>query len=139
MENKFRGFLYGGNRKKYWYGQLVTHENECFLCSFPSGFFVRIPVEKETLQEYTGLKDRKGVDIYTGDVLASVRIDGTVSLHKVFKQTGGFVYNSHDEDFTKPFNKILFTESCSDGQGRGYIRDCEIIGNVIADPDFATS
>lgn len=136
MNNKFRGYYYGGKREKYWYGQLVCHEDQYFLCSFPSGYFIKTRVEKDTIQQFIGLRDIKGTEIYTGDVLASVRLDGSVDFYVVFERNGGFVINAHSDDFVKPITKIQFTEACADMQTSVFVKQCEVIGNVIANPNF---
>ena len=51
-------------------------------------------------------------------------------MFKIFRGKGGFVFNTHQDDFKKPIDQILFTESCSDMQNAGFLETCEIEGNI---------
>ena len=88
--------------------------------------------------QFTGLKDKNGKEIYTGDVLCDYRLDGTYRMYKIFNGKGGFVFNTHSDDFKKPVNKILFTEACADMQNAGFLENCEIEGNYIVNPELYT-
>ncbi len=68
--------------------------------------------------------------LYEGDILCDYRLDGTYRMFKIFRGKGGFVFNTHQDDFKKPIDQILFTESCSDMQNAGFLETCEIEGNI---------
>lgn len=67
------------------------------------------------LMQYTGLKDKNGKEIYEGDIVRWVDIDGKIYTSKVFFKNGAFL----------PVCNI-FRQSI----------DCEIIGNIYEDEDL---
>lgn len=76
-------------------------------------------------EQYTGIKDRQGKDIYEGDVL-----EDSNRKHKfnIFRVPGGLAMNIHQDDFKR---ETPFYSALADNQTVGYIQYyCEVIGNI---------
>jgi uncharacterized phage protein (TIGR01671 family) len=77
------------------------------------------------LMQYTGLQDRKGKDIYEGDILKDFRmfqINKKVAIHRVDYIGGSFCLMSRDQ---------VIPIFAYDGN---VLKNCEIIGNVCENP-----
>lgn len=96
------------------------------------------PIERKdcVLMQFIGLYDINGKKIFEGDIICSYRLDGIYRMYKIFWRKGGFVFNDNQDDFKKPIEQILFTESCSDMQNAGFLETCEIIGNIYENPEL---
>ena len=95
-------------------------------------------VRADSVGQFTGLHDKNGKEIYTGDILQLKKLDGSVLLYKIFSVKGGFAFNTHQDDFHKLPIKIYFYESTSDMQNSGFISTLEIIGNIYENPELLT-
>lgn len=84
----------------------------------------------ENAEQFTGLLGKNGVKVFEGDVLKESRLNGIEFYYKVFYKKGGLVINTHQDDFNKAVENILFYESIADMQNSGFIETLEIIGNI---------
>lgn len=96
-------------------------------------------VDNTTIGQFIGLIDKKKKKIYDGDILCDYKLDGSRRLFKIFRGKGGFVFNAYQDDFNKPIEQILFTESCSDMQNTSFLESCEIIGNIYENHELLDS
>lgn len=145
MELKFRGkrtdngqWVYGLSYqyqgKLYIANEVIEHPSN----SDPAGTWIynEYEVNPETVGQSTTLSDKNGNDIYEGDILTYKNEYGRKNIHRVYREKGGLVINSHSEDINK--ESIDFYEATADMQTAQWIEQCVIIGNIHDNPNLLT-
>jgi len=144
-EIKFRAWDVRGEQM-YEVSQLVSKSSEeGWLCFTPNN---PLALAEYTLMQYTGLKDKNGIDIYEGDVVKTkrsvvgmLRPDGKVG--EVFGMYDA-IHREWDEyrvvEFDIKPNSISLTLPDEDGtyQNRGKKQEWEIVGNIYKNPELIT-
>lgn len=93
--------------------------------------------KKTVLMQSIGLLDKKGKEIYEGDILVFHHGHGD-RFYKVFCVPGGFAINAFPNDVNK--EEIAFHEGTSDMQTSSFIEsNCEVIGNICEYPELLNS
>lgn len=133
-EIKFRGFdgaewiyhhsIYQDKAdKSIWW--ILNDNDEWLMCSEP--------------QQYTGLKDKNGKEIYEGDLIKKKFKDREIGE---FYAVGQVVFGHWYAGFTVPYNyhgynKLERLSSSCDKDGWVVAnRDMEVIGNIHENPEF---
>ena len=136
MENSrfnFRAIpLFG---ESFVFGSLIIEPNErgedtYTIRRYENGRVCYFEVKKETIGQYTGLKDKNGVEIYEGDLLQSFYDDG--EIHEVIwhEESASFrvatyLDNRHGGSFAELFFMDDIHENCN-----------KIIGNIYENTEL---
>lgn len=122
-EVKFRAWDTYDNRMKHKFtiGSVTNSDNNLWTCPTlwleDTGW---VNCDTLVLMQYTGLKDKNGVEIYEGDIV-NVHSYTVTGLGKVGFNKGSFVFNK----FEYPTRQVLHSFS-----------EIEVIGNIYENPEL---
>lgn len=126
--NREEGREYRTNYKNGdWVYGLITQRKNQYTCATMTNIdgVSNIDVDDDTLGQYTGHKDKKGVKIYEGDILNSLyRDDGCEGIYVIEFADGRF----YPRRYKKHQQLVCIT-----------MRDlkwCEVIGNIYDNPEL---
>nr|DAX20108.1 MAG TPA: YopX protein [Caudoviricetes sp.] len=121
-EIKFRGW--NGKNKKWIYGYYFVNRGEHFISPDevvnPLVSYEDFLVDKDSVGQYTGVKDKNGKEVYDGDIVSSGATTGVV------------VYDCEQAGFVVQKEKTIELRFYS-------LLGIEVIGNVHDNPELLTN
>jgi uncharacterized phage protein (TIGR01671 family) len=129
MNNRELKFRAWDNLKKEWLKRKVYHFNPHFNEEGIGEFRLSQHAEGFTIQQYTGLKDKNGKEIYEGDICNAGIVIGDVNY-----SIGGFYLASNPlMEYFKGYPDNM--NVLSPDWDYSWI-DVEVIGNVMQNPEL---
>ena len=116
---------------KYW----IVYPNPRYMPDWNLPYqMVRTDVDKDTIGQYTGLKDKNGKEIYEGDIVKVKLYKGEEEKYFIGKVEyfgSNFIVDADNNSEYHVYDL--------DGFGIDYrynLEDCEVIGNIYDNPEL---
>lgn len=132
-EIKFRAWLKDENKYFYWIPEFFSDQSPVM------GYGDSIDYESIELEQYTGLKDKNGVEIYEGDIITRSAYNKYVGL-VVFKHVS-FVVQVEVNRFREKYMYLDFKDDdYNDGKvSATFETKTEVIGSIHENPELITT
>lgn len=131
-EIKFRAKLEGSKEWIYgtYYKLEITHRivDELTIATYD--------IDENTLGQYIGLKDRKGKEVYEGDIVGFYPYELSKQRHKRGLLIRGKIVFNNNSQFCIRYVDMFEPEGETDYL---FSKECEVIGNIYENSDLLTS
>jgi len=118
-EIKFRGKRKDKINNEWYYGFLIIEQDKAYWIDYyVDGKRYTVEVIKESIGQFTGIKDKKGIEIYECDIIKTPRADWGVIVYKA------------------PFFEVTVSETQSCMYTREWFNNVEVIGNIHENPEL---
>lgn len=124
-EIKFRGKRV--HSKRWVNGYYIFQYNQHYIFEVDGlngSKVIKHEVEPKTIGQYTGIKDKNGVEIYEGNI---VEYDNGIKAYVIFKEGGFCGYDSSATSSDEAYTLLSCTE---ENPFDGFDFELEVIGNI---------
>ena len=127
MNNRFNFRMWDINTKRFYYMYLDELIGLTRTISIP---------KDATIQQYTGLNDSKGKEIYEGDIVKEHHFEDWGD--KIgYEYIGIVVYKEYSDDILYAGYKTIPAKNQNTKfRGNAIQSDCEVIGNIFENPEL---
>lgn len=114
---------------KKWTRDYIISPNGSVLCESGNLMYEMVHEVEIELMQFTGLKDKNGMDIYEEDI-----IQDKEKTYQVFGGPGGFSINTFQDEIRDAYTA---ENALADRQTTDYVQqNCVVIGNIYENPDL---